>query len=117
MMLLKLLTVIVALYALRRVILRYRKRGTVTLEFISWFIVWAGIGVVVFIPGTTDRLAHVLGVSTGFNALAFFAIVGLLLAVYRLVQRVQMLERDVTQIVRTHALEHPARASESPPRP
>jgi hypothetical protein len=94
-----------AIYALRRLIARYRKGGTLTLEFIVWITVWAGIGVVVFIPKKTDLVAHWLGVGSGFNALTFITIVGLLYAVYRLYSRVQTVERDLTRLVRAAALE------------
>jgi small membrane protein len=94
-----------AVYALRRLIARYRKGGTLTLEFIVWITVWAGIGVVVFIPQKTDVVARWLGVGSGFDALTFIAIVGLLYAVYRLYSRVQTVERDLTRLVRAAALE------------
>ena len=103
-MIIKVLTVTFALVALARVIVRYGRRGTLTLEFLVWLTVWSGIGVVVFIPSTTDRIARFIGVSSGFNALTFVTILGLLFAVYRLFWRVQRLERDITSIVRAQAL-------------
>jgi hypothetical protein len=101
----KILAVGFAIYALRRLIARYRKGGTLTLEFIVWIAVWGGVGVVVFIPQKTDVVARWLGVGSGFNALTFITIVGLLYAVYRLYSRVQTVERDLTRLVRVAALE------------
>jgi hypothetical protein len=100
----KILMLLFALIAIRRVIVRYRKRGALTLEFALWMFVFGGIGVVAFIPGTTDRVARWLGVSSGFNLLSFFAIAGLLLATFRLIARVHGLDRDLTRLVRMHAL-------------
>jgi hypothetical protein len=94
-----------AIYALRRLIARYRKGGTLTLEFVIWIAVWGGVGVVVFVPQKTDVVARWLGVGSGFNALTFITIVGLLYAVYRLYSRVQTVERDLTRLVRAAALE------------
>jgi len=117
----KILTVLFALIAVRRVVVRYRRRGGLTLEFILWLLVFSGIGVVVFIPHKTDEFAHWLGVSNGFNALTFIAITGLLYAVYRLLSRLQIVERDVTKLVRVLALKNatPVKAAESvtPPAP
>ena len=103
-MAIKLLGVLFALIAVRRVVARYRRGGALTLEFILWFLIFSGIGVVVFIPHATDRFAHWLGVSSGFNALTFLAISGLLFSVYRLLSRLQTVERDITRLVRAQAL-------------
>ena len=119
-MAIKLLSVLFALIAIRRVVVRYRRGGALTVEFLLWFFIFSGIGVVVFIPKVTDRFAHWLGVSSGFNALTFLAIAGLLFAVYRLVSRVQTVERDITRLVRAQALQGATRvpsSSEPPPIP
>jgi hypothetical protein len=118
----KLLSVFFALIAIRRVIVRYRRGGALTVEFVLWLFIFGGIGVVVFIPKATDRFAHWLGVSSGFNALTFLAIVGLLFAVYRLLSRVQAAERDITRLVRSQALGSathvpPAANAATPPPP
>jgi hypothetical protein len=105
-MAIKILTVLFALIAIRRVVARYRRRGGLTLEFVLWFLVFSGIGIVVFVPQSTDRFAHWLGVSSGFNALTFIAISGLLYATYRLLSRLHVVERDLTKLVRSLALEN-----------
>ncbi len=122
-MAIKLVAVLFALIAIRRVVVRYRRGGALTVEFVLWFFIFSGIGVVVFIPHVTDRFAKWLGVSSGFNALTFFAISGLLFAVYRLLSRVQTMERDITKLVRAQALDGATRvpaatsAAATPPPP
>jgi hypothetical protein len=114
-MAIKILTVLFALFALRRVVVRYRKGGTLTLEFLFWFLVFGGIGVVVFVPHRTDQVARWMGVSSGFNALTFLAILGILFSVYRLISRVHSLERDLTKLVRAQALESAERVASREP--
>lgn len=109
-MAIKILAVIFALIAMRRVIARYRRRGGLTLEFALWLFIFSGIGVVVFIPQKTDALARWLGVSSGFNALVFITITALIYAVYRLVSRLHTIERDLTKMVRALALTTATRA-------
>jgi hypothetical protein len=113
-MAIKLLSVLFALIAIRRVVVRYRRGGALTVEFALWFLVFSGIGIVVFIPKLTDRAAQWLGVSSGFNALTFLAIAGLLYSVYRLLSRIQMVERDVTRLVRAQALQSATRVPPAP---
>jgi hypothetical protein len=114
-MAIKILAVVFALIAIRRVVVRYRRRGGLTFEFILWMLVFSGIAVVVFIPKKTDQLAHWLGVSSGFNALTFIAITALIYAVYRLLSRLHTVERDVTRLVRELALTSATRVGERPP--
>ncbi len=118
-MAIKILAVLFALVAVRRVVARYRRRGGLTLEFVLWLLVFSGIGVVVFIPHKTDQVAQWLGVSSGFNALTFIAITALLYAVYRLVTRIHVVERDLTKLVRALALvtatRAPGAAADAPP--
>ncbi|HEY2743236.1 MAG TPA: DUF2304 domain-containing protein [Polyangia bacterium] len=116
-MAIKLVAVLFALIAIRRVVARYRRGGALTVEFVLWFLIFSGVGVVVFIPHVTDRFAHWLGVSSGFNALTFLAVSGLLFSVYRLVSRVHTIERDVTRLVRAQALQSATRVPALPAAP
>jgi hypothetical protein len=111
---LKILTVLFALIALRRVIVRYRKGGAPTAEAVFWTLVFAGIGVVVFVPQSTDQVAQLVGVSSGFNLLTFLAIGTLFLFVFRLLTRVHALERDLTRLVRAQALANPQTVAAEP---
>jgi hypothetical protein len=113
----KVLTVAFALIALRRALIRYRKGYSLTLEFVLWALIWSGIGVVVFVPAKTDALARWLGVSSGFNALVFITVTGLLFAVYWLFVRTQTLEREITRLVRAQALRLAEPVPPSPPPP
>ena len=103
-MILKVLAVLFALFAIARVVQRYRRGGALTAEIVFWGSIWASLGAVVFIPKKTDHFAHFIGVSSGFNALTFIAVAGLLFAVYRLFARVATLQHDLTKVVRLNAI-------------
>jgi hypothetical protein len=104
-MIIKAVTLLFALFAVLRLVGRYRRNKALFFELCFWLFVWGGIAVVVFIPQETDKFAHFIGVGTGVNALTFIAITGLLYAAWRLTARVQQLERDLTRMVRARALE------------
>ncbi len=93
-----------ALFSLMRLIQRFRRTRRITLELVCWVFVFSGIGSVVFVPATTDKFANWLGVSSGFNALTFIAITILLLMVFRILSRIQKVERDITALVRSEAI-------------
>lgn len=104
-MVIKAVTFVFALFAMLRLIGRFRRRQAFLFELCFWMIIWGGIALVVFIPQETDRFAHFIGVGTGVNALTFIAITGLLYAAWRLTARVHQLERDLTRMVRAQALQ------------
>ena len=103
-MLIKAVTFLFALFAVLRLVGRFRRKQALLFELCFWALIWGGISVVVFIPQETDKFAHFIGVGTGVNALTFIAITGLLYAAWRLTARVQQLERDLTRMVRAQAL-------------
>lgn len=104
-MVIKILTVAFAIFGLSRAVFRWRRGAGLFFELLFWAALWSGVGVVVFVPHYTDRVAHWMGVSSGFNVLVFLAILGLIFAVYRLLVRTQTLQRDLTKLIRAQALE------------
>jgi hypothetical protein len=110
----KILTVALALFGLSRAVVRWRRGAGLFFELLFWALLWSGVGIVVFVPHYTDRAAHWMGVSSGFNVLVFLAILGLLFAVYRLLIRTQTLQRDLTKLIRAQALERAERVHRAP---
>src|SRR4051812_9848477 len=104
-MVIKAVTLLFALFAILRLVGRFRRRQAFFFELCFWLLIWGGVALVVFIPRKTDEFAHFIGVGTGVNALTFIAITGLLYAAWRLTARVQQLERDLTGMVRAQALD------------
>ncbi|HEX4382547.1 MAG TPA: DUF2304 domain-containing protein [Myxococcales bacterium] len=103
-MVIKAVTFLFALFAVLRLVGRFRRKQALFFELCFWLLIWSGIAVVVFVPQKTDQFAQMIGVGTGVNALTFIAITGLLYAAWRLTARVQQLERDLTRMVRAQAL-------------
>lgn len=100
----KLFAIVLALASLFRVLQRFRRTRRFTLELVTWLVVFSGIGLVTFVPATTDKFAGWLGVSSGFNALTFIAIAWLMLVTFRVLSRIQKAERDITALVRAEAI-------------
>jgi hypothetical protein len=113
----RIFAIVFAAVSLAWVVQRFRRTRRFTIELMAWLVVFSGIGVVVFVPRATDRFAFWLGVSSGFNALTFIAVTTLLLLVFRILSRLQKVERDLTRLIRVYAVDTavqvPARPSES----
>jgi len=98
------LLTIFALFAWSRAILKFRSKIINQKELIFWSFLWLTAIIIVFIPGKTTFLAHLLGMGRGFDAMVFLAIIALFYAVYRLYIKSNEVDQDITQIVRQMAL-------------
>jgi hypothetical protein len=101
----KLFAIGLALLSLVWVLQRFRRTRRFTIELIAWLTCFSGLGAVVFVPHATDRFAQWIGVSTGFNALTFIAVTVLLVLVFRILMRLQKVERDLTRLIRANAID------------
>ena len=98
------LIVLFAVYAITRTLLRYRK-GNISLgETAVWVCFWIGAGLLVMKPDLTQKLARVLGVGRGADAVFYLGLVGLSYAFFRLYLRSRNTEQQITRLVRELAL-------------
>jgi len=100
----KIIFTLFALFAWSRAFLSFRQKRFNTKELIFWTFVWAMAVIIVFIPGKSDVLAHLLGIGRGFDAMIFIAIVALFYIVYRLYVKSNENEQIITSLVRKIAL-------------
>jgi len=104
MLIIQILLVAFALYALTRTFLRFR-HGTIGLmEMVLWNAFWAAVAICVLAPGITQWFAHLLGVGRGADAVFYLGLVGLSYAFFRVYVRTRHLEQQLTLLVRQLAL-------------
>lgn len=96
-----------AVYALTRTFIRFRNRSISGPECILWGSFWLAVGVLVLDPDLTQRVADLLGVGRGADAVFYLAIVGLSYAFFRLYLRLRHQDQQLTILVRKLALQHP----------
>lgn len=86
----------------------YRERK-VSFFFLLVFGGAAGLGVVfvfVFMPGASDALFSITGISSGANGSFFVAISALMIIARRQHQTIQMLKASQTEIIRSFAIKN-----------
>jgi hypothetical protein len=102
--LIQLVLVLFAAFAAARVLGRFRA-GVIRLpECLLWMGLWAGVAIVVLDPNLTQRVARVLGVGRGVDAVFYLTIVVLFYLVFRVHMRMRGLEQQLTELVRKLAL-------------
>jgi small membrane protein len=93
-----------ALFALTRVVLRFRRGGLPFVHLALWLLFWSAVIVAVLRPETTMRVARLLGVGRGADVVTYLGIVLLFYLLFRMFGKVEDLERQITRVVRAAAL-------------
>lgn len=103
-MLIQIFIIVFALFALSRVIFRYKNDGITLFELVLWMLFWGLAIVVAIIPDTTNLVATIVGVGRGADLVVYSSLIILFYVVFKLLTRVYRLERDITKIVQNIAL-------------
>jgi hypothetical protein len=104
MSIIQFLIVAFSVFAIARTFRQFRK-GKLTLAFLFlWILFWVVVGIVVVLPQTTDALARFVGVGRGVDAIMYVSIIALFYAVFRLLVRIEDVEREITKLVRILAI-------------
>ena len=102
--LLQILVVAFALFAISRVILRFRDRKVSATSLILWSILWIGAIIVVLLPGTSFFFASILGIQRGADFVVYVSIIVLFYLMFRLYVKIDNVEKNVTKLVREIAI-------------
>lgn len=101
----------------------FKREGRQTLfKVLANFVVWGSILVLALFPGLSHIVSLRLGFGENLNTLIFLGFVVVLIALFKLLNATERLERNISEIVRREALEKLERIQErrgegSDPRP
>ena len=101
------------LFAINRIVTRYRQELVPKSEIAVWLLFWALVAVAIWWPHGTDVVASWLGVSRGVDVVVTAALAVLFYLLFQVFSHVHKLQRELTQLVRTMAIkEHLAEKKE-----
>lgn len=92
--------------------LRYRQKRIGTLSFFLWLPLWGAIAVVILFPNTTVVVAGLLGIGRGADLVLYLSILLLLYLLFRVIVRLERMDKDITTIVRSLALREEGQAED-----
>ena len=92
------------LFAVTRVIQKYRQRGIQLLEFSIWLLVWAGAIFIILFPDATNFLAALLGIWRGADLVLYTSLLVIFYLVFRIHIALDRVEQEITAIVQAMAL-------------
>lgn len=95
---------IIIIFALSRVYLRFRANKSSVKELMFWTFVWILVAVVVFMPSTMSYFAKMLGVGRGVDVVIYLGLLVLVYWQFRSSARMEKIEQDISKVVREIAL-------------
>jgi len=102
----QIIIVLFLVFALSRVILRFRGGQIKQGEFIFWAIIFLVAILGITLPFEATRLANFMGIGRGVDLVVYVSIAVLFYLVFRLYVMLQDIRRDMSEIVRRFALEN-----------
>lgn len=105
MFLIQILLVIFFLFALAKVVGRFKSGDLSLAGMIGWSIFWILATVVALSPDSTVYVARFVGIGRGSDLVVYVALVAIFFLVFKLMVRIEMLNRDITKLTRKISLD------------
>lgn len=101
------------LFALSRVYLRFRGGALSFFGFFFWSTIFGLAILAVLFPGITGRVAQIIGIGRGVDAIIYVSITLLFYLIFRLYIYLEDIKHDITEIVQKLALKETQEKKES----
>lgn len=99
-----------AIFALIKAWSAYRSGTIDRRKLLYWSMFWVAVMVVIWTPQTASVLAAYLGVGRGVDLVLYCSVVLLFYLLFQASRKIDRLERSLTKLVRTIALEEDDRS-------
>lgn len=103
-MVIKIIFIAFALWALARVMTRVRKRELSYALGTLGIVVWASVIVFTLVPSWLDRIAEFVGIGRGVDTAVYISILVIFYLLFKIFVRLEGLEDHLTAVVRKDAL-------------
>ena len=103
-MIIKAIIILFIFFVLWRTVLRFKKGDITSRELTIWTIFWLFVAGATLVPKQTDIIAQWLGVERGADLLVYSSIITLFFIVFRIIVKLEKIDRDITKVVREKAL-------------
>lgn len=92
------------LFALSRVLLRFREGKLSYQSLVAWCILWTFVFAVVLKPQITTHIAQIVGIGRGADLIIYSSIAVLFYLIFRIYIKLEENERNVSTLIRIIAL-------------
>src|SRR3989344_8604379 len=95
---------IIAVIGVIRSLMLLKERKLSAGWFVFWLAVWAGIGIIAFVPSLSYAVSQPLGIERGVDLLVYLSIIVLFYLIFRIFVRLEQSQREITRLVRELAI-------------
>ncbi len=92
------------LFALVKVIGRFRAGDLTKAGLVWWSLFWVAAAVVVLLPNSTAYFAKLVGIGRGADLVVYVSLAGIFFIIFRLMMKIELLNKDITKLTRKIAL-------------
>jgi small membrane protein len=93
-------------FVVGRTIGRWRLKQISTRLFIFWVLFWLIALLLFWMPHLSDRVAELLQVGRGVDAIIYISLVVMFYLMFRIFNRFERMEKEMTRLVREVAIHH-----------
>jgi len=97
------LLAVIALIVLRLAV-KLRSEELSVKQFCGWLAIWILAAIAVIRPDLTVSLANLVGIGRGSDLVVYSALIFLFYFIFRLLLRLEKIEKNLTKVVREEAL-------------
>ena len=112
-MLFQIISFLLIFLIISRIVVRYVRHEIGGREFIYWTLFWLLAAGAILIPDALTRIANILGIGRGTDLAFYGSFVIVAYVLFRMVVRLDRIERDITKVVRHLALSDQDRSGNS----
>lgn len=103
-MLIQILSSLFVIFALWRLIVKFRRSELKPSQFILWFVFWLSAGIAFLTPALLTKFANLLGIGRGTDLVLYLAVVVVFYLIFKIFVRLEKMERNITQVIRSSSL-------------
>lgn len=105
-MIIKIIIIGFIIFVLYRTLLRFKQGEITPRELTIWTVFWALVIGATLVPQQTDVIAQAVGVERGVDLLVYLSIIVLFFVVFKIIVKLEKVDRDITKVVRNTALKN-----------
>ena len=104
MLIIQILLIIFFLFAIVKVVGRWRAGGLTAGGLVGWLVFWLAAGVVVLLPNSTAYFAKIAGIGRGADLVVYVALAAVFFIIFKLMVKIELLNKDITKLTRQMTL-------------
>lgn len=104
MFLIQILLVVFFLFALLKVISRFKTGDLSFVSMFGWGLFWVLAIVVVLLPNSTAKLAEFVGIGRGADLVVYVSLAVIFFIIFKLMVKIESLNKEITKLTRKISL-------------